>query len=129
MSSLKQSLQQHRAMEPAGSCVVAAERQSALIVSIWQGESWVLPWSHFISARLDGERIEITFANVLVVLTGQNLNALLEDIAAFRLGCLRDIPADYSRQPVAGHPFIARIEVQPLVSIAGGPVSETQQSS
>lgn len=129
MSSLRHSLQQHRATEATGSCVVAAERQSALIVSVWQGESWVLPWSHFVSARLDGERIEITFANMLVVLSGRNLRALLEDIAAFRLGCLRDLPADYRRQPVDGQPFIARIEVQPLVATAGGQSPETRQPS
>jgi hypothetical protein len=117
MSTLRQSVQQHRAAESAASCVTAEERQSALIVSSWQGDSWVLPWSHFVSARLGGDRIELTFADVLVTLTGQNLTALLDDIAAFRLGCLRDLPADYRRKPVEGQPFITRIEVQPIVAV------------
>lgn len=118
MSTLRQSLQQHRAADSAASCVTAEERQSALIVSSWQGDSWVLPWSHFVSARLAGDRIELTFANVVVTLTGQNLIALLDDIAAFRLGCLRDLPADYRRKPVEGQPFITRIEVGPAGSVA-----------
>jgi hypothetical protein len=118
MSTLRQSLQQHRTAESASSCVTADERQSALVVSSWQGESWVLPWSHFVSARLGGDRIELTFANVTVTLTGQNLTALLDDIAAFRLSCLRDLPADYRRKPLEGQPFITRIEVQPLASAA-----------
>lgn len=116
MSTLRQSLQQHRAADSAASCVTAEERQSALIVSSWQGDSWVLPWSHFVSARLAGDRIELTFANVLVTLTGQNLITLLDDIAAFRLGCLRDLPAEYRRKVVEGRPFISRIEVHPLGS-------------
>lgn len=122
MNTLRQSVQQHRAAESVASCVTAEERQSALIVSSWQGDSWVLPWSHFVSARLAGDRIELTFANVLVTLTGQNLPPLLDDIAAFRLGCLRDLPAHYRRKSVEGLPFVTRIEVHPLVSAA--PVRE-----
>jgi len=101
--------------------VTGDERQSALIVSSWQGDSWVLPWAQFVSARLSGERIELTFANVLVTLTGQNLAVLLNDIADFRLSCLRDLPADYRRKPVEGQPFISRIEV-------GSSLPETRDS-
>lgn len=118
MNTLRQSMQQHRAAEFAASCVTTEERQSALIVSSWQGDSWVLPWSHFVSARLCGDKIELTFANVLVTLTGQNLSTLLDDIAAFRLGCLRDLPADYRRKQVEGRPFITRIEVHPHPPVA-----------
>lgn len=118
MNTLRQSLQQHRAADTAASCVTAEERQFALIVASWQGDSWVLPWSHFVSARLAGDRIELTFANVLVTLTGQNLTVLLDDIAAFRLARLRDLPSDYRRKPVEGRPFITRIEVHPLPPLA-----------
>jgi hypothetical protein len=114
MTSLRQNLQAHRAAASPASCVTTEGRQSALIVSIWQGESWVLPWSQFASARLSGDRIELTFTNVLVTLAGQNLAELMDDIAGFRLSRLRDLPPDYRRKPVEGGPFIHRIEVRAL---------------
>ncbi|MFZ5495476.1 MAG: hypothetical protein ACOZE5_09100 [Verrucomicrobiota bacterium] len=112
MTTLRQNLQSRREAESPASCVTAAERQAALIIASWQGASWVLPWAQFISARLDNDRVELTFASVSVTLTGQNLSALLGDIAAFRLGCLRDLPEDYRQKPVDGQPFISRIEVR-----------------
>jgi hypothetical protein len=90
------------------------EHQSALIVSSWQGDSWVLPWSHFASARLaegDG-RLEIAFTTCLIIVSGGNLHGLLNDIAAFRVGCLRELPAAYRKKSGEGEPFIARIEVR-----------------
>jgi hypothetical protein len=84
------------------------------MVCTWSGESWVLPWSHFASARLaDGnDRLEISFATCLVIVSGENLRGLLDDIAAFRVGCLRDLPASYRKKAGEGEPFIARIEVR-----------------
>lgn len=114
MSTLQQSLHQRRAAEVAViACVTTQERQSALIVSAWEGDSWVLPWAQFASARFSGNRIELSFANCLVIVTGQNLHALLDDIAAYRIGSLRELPADYHQKPSEGEPFISRIEVQP----------------
>lgn len=121
MTTLRESLQQHRTAELAAACVMSEERQSALVVSGWQSDSWVLPWSHFVSARHGGDRIEITFANVVVILTGKNLAPLLDDIATFRLSRLRELPADYRRKPAEGQPFVTRIEVRP----ATAPIRET----
>lgn len=113
MSTLQQSLHQRRAADVAVvSCVTTQERQLALILACWQGDRWVLPWSHFVSGRFGADGIELTFANVVVKLTGQNLDTLLDDIAAFRLGCLRDLPTDYRKKLEEGQPFIARIDVR-----------------
>ena len=116
MSTLQQSMAGRRAVEIAAvSAVLADERQSALIISAWKGASWVLPWAQFVSARLDGESLELFFANCLVVATGQNLRALLDDIAAYRIGVLRELPVSYRQRSAEGAAFIVRIEVRPLM--------------
>lgn len=125
MSNLRERLNLHRAADIAVvSCVTTEERQSALIVSVWKGDSWVLPWAQFTSARFSSDRIDLTFTNCLVIVTGENLHALLADIADYRIGALRELPPDYGHKPADGEPFIARIEVR---SQAGG--SETRETS
>jgi hypothetical protein len=116
MNSLRQNLQAHRAADPPASWVTTDDRQSALIVTVWQGETWVLPWAQLVSARLGDDRLELTFAAALVIVTGDNLAPLLDDLAAFRLHRIRDLPADYRSKPVEGQPFLRRIEVQSLTA-------------
>jgi hypothetical protein len=86
------------------------------MLSTWQGENWALPWSHLESARLvsakDHEQLLLSFTKHHVTITGDNLRALWDDLAAFRVGCLRDLPAQYRARASAGAPFIGRIEVK-----------------
>jgi hypothetical protein len=128
MSTLQQTLQQRRA-EPAGvACVSAAAPVPALVVRSWQGETWVLPWSHFVSARLaeDAGRLEVAFTHCVVLVTGEHLAGLVEDLAAFRIGCLRDLPALYRKKGAEGEPFISRIEIQ---TTGEGKPKATRESS
>lgn len=104
------------------SFVSARERQTSLIVMVWAGDSWVLPWAQFVSARQSGKTIDLTFANCHVVITGENLRGLMDDIAAYRLGILRGLPPDYRQKPADEAPFISQIEVRP---VAGSPVRDT----
>ena len=123
MSTLQQSLHQRRAEQADLSCVSVGAQSPALVVRTWQGDSWVLPWSHFTSARLaEGEDgLEISFATCLVTLHGENLRGLLDDIAVFRVGALRDLPASYRKKAGEGEPFIARIEVRATTEPAPRP--------
>ncbi len=50
-------------------------------------------------ARLDGETIDLVFGHCLVTITGENLPGLLDDIAAYRLGALRELPPEYRHAP------------------------------
>jgi hypothetical protein len=88
------------------------------MLSTWQGENWALPWSHLESAQLvgakDHEQLVLSFTKHRVTITGDNLRALWDDIAAFRVGCLRDLPAHYRAKTGAGAPFVTRIEVDAL---------------
>lgn len=119
MSSLHEKVAQRRAAEPADPrCVSLQPGGSGLIVCQWRGESWVLPWSQFVGARLRGvvadAPLELSFANYLVTLTGENLHVLLDDLATSRLGCLRDLPARYHPRGSESTAYIAQIEVRPL---------------
>ena len=123
MSTLQESLTKRRAEAVAAvSCVIAEERQVALIVSLWAGDTWVLPWAQFGRARYSGEKIELSFGDTLVVVTGENLPAMLKDIAAYRMSVLRELPPEYRRNPADGEPFVSHLEVR---SVSGGPIRES----
>lgn len=124
MSTLQESLRKRRAEAVAAvSCVIAEERQSALLVSVWAGDTWVLPWSQFVSAHCNGEKIELSFGNLLVLVTGENLPALLGPIAAYRISVLRELPPEYRRDPADGEPFVSHLEVRSVP--AGVPIRES----
>ena len=121
MSILQQGLRKHREGEvTAVSAVTAEERQSALVIATWEGKCWVLPWAQFVSAQVDGERIDLSFASCLVIVTGKNLHGLLDLFAAYRVAVLREFPADYRRKLADGEPFISRIEVRPANGSSDG---------
>lgn len=119
MSSLHESVSRRRAAESAEvSCYSHMPGCSALIALLWERERWLLPWSQFVGGRLGGAdddaKLELSFTNYLVVITGEHLSGLLEDIAQSRLGCIRDLPARFRPPSGSRLPFIVRIEVQPV---------------
>ena len=115
MSTLREDLNKRRAEAVAAvSCVIAEERLSALIVSVWAGDTWVLPWSQFVSAHHSRDKIELSFGSTLVIVTGENLPAMLEAIAAYRISALRGLPPEYRRNPADGEPFVSQLEVRPV---------------
>lgn len=124
MSTLQESVDARRAAKAAEfACVVIAAQGPTLTVSIWQGRSWVLPWSYFVAASLadDGETetLELSFSGYVVTVTGQNLRRVLDDLAGFRVTCLRDLPADYRARLPVDAPAIAKIEVRPATGATG----------
>ena len=129
MSSLHEEVARRSAAEPTEpQCVLMQPGASALVICQWQGESWALAWSQFVAARLCGSDVhaslELSFANYLVTVSGENLRVLLDDIATSRLGCIRDLPAKYQRQMREGATYIARIEVRPLANSSAGETRE-----
>ena len=132
MSTLKESLIHRRVGESssaAGACYSADDSVPALLIYAGSGEHWVLPWSHFVSARhlCDGDREQVTlrFANHEVELQGERLASLLPEIARFHLGWLRCLPAKYEPQCNGSEPFIERLSVTPI----SPPASEGGASS
>lgn len=124
MSTLQESVEARRATKPVElACVVIAPQGPTLTVSMWQGRSWVLPWSYLVAASLadevEPETLELSFTGYVVTVTGQNLRRVLHDLAGFRIACLRDLPADYRARLPADAPGIAKIEVRPATAPAG----------
>ena len=132
MSTLKESLTHRRTGEPPsdGRCHSTDASAPALSIQAESGELWVLPWSHFVSARHtadgNGERLALLFANHEVDLHGARLASLVPEIAAFRLDSLRSLPAKYEPQGDATEPFIERLSVR---LIGAPPQAETAPSS
>ena len=106
--------------------VSAPSQVSALIISTWAGEIWVLPWAQLAGSRFNGPdhdtRLELSFAKCSVTITGENLRGLLADLAAQRVGTLRDLPAEFRPRPDKGRPFIAQIEIR--ASATDAPIRE-----
>lgn len=116
MSSLHDSVSRRRAAEPAGLCsVTVGPPQPGLLVTLWAGGTWVLPWSTFVSARFTGppDQLELTFTSHVVMAEGDNLGGMLDDLAGLRLSFLRDLPADYRTQLAPDVPYIRRLVVRP----------------
>ncbi|MEN9632678.1 MAG: hypothetical protein RL077_1082 [Verrucomicrobiota bacterium] len=120
MSTLKESLIHRRVGESpsAGGCYSADDSVPALLIHAGSGELWVLPWSHFVSARHkcvgDREQVTLLFATHEVELQGVRLASLLPEIAGFHLGSLRSLPAKYEPQGSGVEPFIERLSVTPI---------------
>ena len=125
MSTLQETLQKRRATEPPSSrsSDSAVEAVRSLQVHAWNGEKWVLPWSHFSAACHQGtgknEQLILTFGKYEVVLDGVRLALLLPEIASFHLDCLRDMPAKFRSQEGNDEPFITRVSVRSAPDIPG----------
>lgn len=116
MNSLHESVSQRRAAEPASlSCVTVGAPQPGLLVAAWSGPSWVLPWSYLVNAKFTeppGE-LELSFSSHIVVAEGDNLRRVLDELASFRVACLRDLPDAYRLQLPTDAPFIRRLVIRP----------------
>lgn len=116
MSTLQESVDARRAAKPTGiACVELTSQVPAVIVCALKGPSWALPWSCLIVAECDetdtGEVLKLSFNGHMVTAVGRNLRRVLNDIAGFRVACLRQLPPEYRSRIPADAPFIVGIEV------------------
>lgn len=76
----------------------------------------MLPWSYLVAASFteadESETLELSFTAHVVVATGQNLRHILDDLARFRVACLRNLPADHRARLPADAPFVAQLDVR-----------------
>ncbi|HEY1794198.1 MAG TPA: hypothetical protein VGG34_14880 [Opitutaceae bacterium] len=120
MSSLAKTIAAEKALNPPVVCCV--DRDYTLVImatfSPWQAKEWTLPWS-----RLDGwslsdegelERMEFLFPHHRIVIVGENLRRMLDDLLAFRIKCLRSLPASHRANLKPGSVFITELEVRVL---------------
>jgi hypothetical protein len=123
MSLIQPRLSKVNADEESLVCFVKSrEQQQSLILSIWSAEKWVMPWAQIVKTKVEEKKIELTYGNCRVVVTGENLLSLLDDIASYRLVALREFPAESRPIPADKEPFVSRIELLPL---ANAPARDT----
>lgn len=130
MKSLHEEVRQRRVADAAAvECVTFQPGGAALVIHQWQGDVWVMPWPQWVGARLDETggkgRLEVSFATLRVLVTGENLASLVDELAAQRVGVLRDFPATYRARMGNGTAFIARIDVRSVDGTAVPKIQET----
>jgi hypothetical protein len=118
--TLKEALQQYRAAHPPSleSYNRAHELVRMVQIHLWNGEQWVLPWAHLVSACHQGtgesEQLVLMFAHHEVVLQGAHLALILTEIASFHVDRLHEISESFRAQTCKDEPFISRISVRSL---------------
>ena len=84
----------------------------------WQAKEWTLPWS-----RLDAlnffneeqlERVELFFPHHLVIIAGENLRGITDELRTFKVRCLRNLPVSHRAGFSPAAVFITQLEVRLL---------------
>ncbi len=119
--SLKNLVAERRAAEAAPvahQVAASAAQMPALLVHKWDHRNWVLPWAYFLGAQHEimdeGELLTLSFTFREVVVKGRNLGLLLDDIAAYRLESLRELPDKYHEMADQEEPVIRGLTVRPV---------------
>lgn len=119
MTTLDESLAERRASrDTKRSYTLERVETSTLVLSLWQREKWILPWTQFISARFDpekgGHQIELWFGSACVVIKGENLHGLVDALATLRVSAICDLPTQFASRCGPGEPFVSHLEVRPV---------------
>jgi hypothetical protein len=83
-----------------------------------QAREWSLPWARLdavsFSDEEESERIELFFSHHQVIVVGEQLRDVVEDLLHFTIRRLRNLPASHRATLRRGEPFIAQLEVKLL---------------
>lgn len=84
----------------------------------WQAKEWTVPWARFdamsFSNEQELERVEIFFSHHQVIVIGENLRKITDDLRSFKVLCLRDLPVSHRAGLGSGAVFITQLEVRLL---------------
>ena len=122
MSSLREVIAAEKALSAAAKaaeCVETSYQPVSMVTFCpWQAKEWNMPW-----ARLDSfsffneqelERLEIFFPNYQVIVVGENLRTIKDDIRGYTVRCLRDFPPSHRASFKPSAVFISQLEVRPI---------------
>lgn len=128
MSSLSQMLERRRAAEGAETACHNMEAQPAcLIATTGTGESWIFPWTQLAAAHFtrtaERETLKLVFAYYEVRVTGSNLAALRDLVAALQLARIRPAPSKFRRNDT--EPFLESIHVAQHKPHSGSNAADT----
>jgi hypothetical protein len=117
--TLKEEIASRRVVELDGLNPPYASKEHAisLLVETPDGETWLLPWSHFVFGRHkevgERERLVLTFVAHEVALSGLNLGAIIPEVVHQRLERLCAAPGKYLKSS-GNEAFIEQVQVRPL---------------
>jgi hypothetical protein len=123
MNQLREAVLQYKSANPApvSACFVAKASVPGVQIHLLSGESWVLPWGNFESARYliasGSDHLLLSFARYEALLQGVRLAPLLPDIAAYRLESVYELPVKLLSQADKDRPFISRLTVRSLADL------------
>ena len=84
----------------------------------WQAKEWTVPWSRLDAVSIfdeqELERVELFFPHHQVIIVGENLREIMDDIRTFKVCCLRDLPASHRTNLNPKAVFITQLEVRLL---------------
>ena len=105
--------------QPALRCVDTDYHPVSMVtICPWQAKEWTLPWS-----RLDAlnffneeqlERVELFFPHHLVIVAGENLRRITDELRTFKVRCLRNLPVSHRAGFKPDAVFITQLEVRLL---------------
>jgi hypothetical protein len=126
MNLLKQRVAERLASEPVEeTCVRIGAQTPGLVVALSPDKCWVLAWSYLLSADCTTQagkaKLVLSFTTQVVTAEGQDLAQLLDAVAGFRLGLLRELPSEFRSRVSANAPFVSRIEVRPVQATPPAP--------
>jgi hypothetical protein len=119
MSGFRADLERRRAAQGdlRNPFYATADRPVELVVETTNGETWLLPWHHFVFGRHqeagERERLVLTFVAHEVAISGSNLGALITEVVDQRLARLRAAPGKYLKSS-GEEPFIEQVQVRSL---------------
>ena len=117
--TLKEEIASRRVVESDGlnPPYASKEHATSLLVETPDGETWLLPWRHFVFGRHqkvgERERLVLTFVAHEVALSGLNLGAIIPEVVHQRLERLRAAPGKYLKSS-GNEAFIEQIQVRSL---------------
>lgn len=115
MSTLREALALKRG-DPAACVGTSLQAQSMVTVCPWLGKEWSLPW-----CRLDAlvfgnedeaEKVELVFPHHHIVVIGQNLREVQEDLRDYKVYRVRSFPLDHRVNYPPDAPFIWGLDVK-----------------
>jgi hypothetical protein len=100
-------------------CVDMVNRQAIMVLfAPWDAKQWVLPWSRLeafsICPEGEAERIDLLFPHHHVIVVGENLREITDEIQEHEVVSMRNLPASHRAGLGPSAVFISKLEVRVL---------------
>ena len=115
---LGQLLAERAPARPSIATCVEIEFQPVSMVTFypWEAKEWAFPWARLdtfsFSDKDESDRLELFFPNHQIIVAGENLRGILDDIRKSKVRCLRDLPASHRAMLRPEDVFIAQLQVK-----------------